>query len=962
MQYKIHTRSPNNINRLHFFPNLLTYYNRHILTIKFYTSVHTVSFVVNTNMSMGATKDVVKYVMLVSCGSFNPPTFMHLRMFELAKNYLQANTNCYAFAGMMSPVNCLYKKKDLISGEHRLAMCRQATSSSDWIFVDPWECEQKQWSRTVLVLRHARELLKSVKETSETPATYTALLNICMRHKEKLMEGNNCQIMLLCGADFLESFSVPGLWASEDIEEIVKTFGLVVITRKNSDPFRFVHESDILYRYRKNIHLITEWIPNEISSTAIRRALKRNESVQYLIPEVFVMVFKTFRFGTCFLLKDFFPNPVCCKFCSKRISSTDTRHQPDWIDEFIDKNFNLRKSAFDEVMAVGRSCSLRSALIIESTGNSLSRRNMPQLKHKFNISEGNQAVYICEFKDSLSFNRFLDQVSQKFTSNVFPMKSRIIKCNRGVSEMDVHSFPKLACGFEKIDFNHLYSLLGNASTANQQIDILFQHTKIHKEGMRLRFFLTTLIEDAVRRCFPFAICRPFGSTVNGFAQKNCDLDVNIQLCTESIDKLSADQYYFCSRCKPKSERTYIQNTLSILADVLGNFMPSFTHVQKILHARVPIIKLYHQTLGISCDITLDNKSAYKTARVFWLFGKMNAHFKPLLFAVRYWAKQIGLTRPHPGPYITNFHIICLVTFFLQSRSPPLLPAIDKLLKNDFQMNEWIKDHVYPKTKTIELLVEFFNFYSKNVNCQICELNLRTATVKSKPSSSLLVIWNPFEEGHNVCKNINEEEFQRFLLAIKEAANITESMKYKKDIDDPNWGLLSLFLPSNYTFGISWKSNLNDHHEHHSNLQVNELLSNFGENRATPSQVSLFTDIYFIVFRLKNYDDLSFSLMERGSCKEHTNDVEDQKIKVSYPKGTYSPYCQSFTIEKEDHTLGVRFCSYNVPHPMEDRILLHIETDKSVSAVDIFKRGLKQASFIFETLKTKVEEAVSKYKN
>ncbi|KRZ33416.1 Nicotinamide mononucleotide adenylyltransferase 1 [Trichinella pseudospiralis] len=894
------------------------------------------------NMTMGATKDVVKYVMLVSCGSFNPPTFMHLRMFELAKNYLQANTNCYAFAGMMSPVNCLYKKKDLISGEHRLAMCRQATSSSDWIFVDPWECEQKQWSRTVVVLRHARELLKSVKENLETPATYTALLNICMKHKEKLMQGNNCQIMLLCGADFLESFSVPGLWASEDIEEIVKTFGLVVITRKNSDPFRFVHESDILYRYRKNIHLITEWIPNEISSTAIRRALKRNESVQYLIPEGVINYIKQNAL-------------ICCVGC--------VGHQPDWIDEFIDKNFNLRKSAFDEVMAIGRSCSLRSALIIESTENSLSRRNMPQLKHKFNISDGNQAVYICEFKDSLSFNRFLDQVSQKFASNVFPMKSRIIKCSRGVSEMDVHTFPRLACEFEKIDFNHLYSLLGNASTANQQIDILFQHTKIHKEGMRLRFFLTTLIEDAVRRCFPLAICRPFGSTVNGFAQKNCDLDVNIQLYTESIDKLSADQYYFCSRYKPKSERTYIQNTLSILADVLGNFMPSFTHVQKILHARVPIIKLYHQTLGIRCDVTLDNKSAYKTAKVFWLFGKMNAHFKPLLFAVRYWAKQIGLTRPHPGPYITNFHIICLVTFFLQSRTPPLLPSIDKLLKNDFQMNEWIKDHVYSKTKTVELLVEFFNFYSKNVNCEICELNLRTATVKSKPSSSLLVIWNPFEEGHNICKNLNEEEFQRFLLAIKEAANIAESMKYKKDIDDPNWGLLSLLLPSNYTFGISWKSNLNGHHEHHSKLQVDELLSNFVENHATSSHVSLFTDICVLFF-----------LMERGSCKEHTNDVEDQKIKISYPKGTCSPYCQSFTIEKEDHTLGVvlrfiiskypevRFCSYNVPHPMEDRIMLHIETDQSVLAVDVLKRGLKQASFIFETLKTKVEEAVSKYKN
>ena len=29
-----------------------------------------------------------KPVILVSCGSFNPPTFMHLRMFELAANHL----------------------------------------------------------------------------------------------------------------------------------------------------------------------------------------------------------------------------------------------------------------------------------------------------------------------------------------------------------------------------------------------------------------------------------------------------------------------------------------------------------------------------------------------------------------------------------------------------------------------------------------------------------------------------------------------------------------------------------------------------------------------------------------------------------------------------------------------------------------------------------------------------------
>lgn len=55
---------------------------------------------------------------------------------------------------------------------------------------------------------------------------------------------------LLCGADLLESFSIPGLWADEDIETIVGQYGLVVVTRLGTDPWKFVYESDILTKYK----------------------------------------------------------------------------------------------------------------------------------------------------------------------------------------------------------------------------------------------------------------------------------------------------------------------------------------------------------------------------------------------------------------------------------------------------------------------------------------------------------------------------------------------------------------------------------------------------------------------------------------------------------------------------------------------------------------------------------------
>ena len=36
---------------------------------------------------------------------------------------------------------------------------------------------------------------------------------------------------LLCGGDLLESFAVPGLWNEEDLESIVRDYGIVVISR-----------------------------------------------------------------------------------------------------------------------------------------------------------------------------------------------------------------------------------------------------------------------------------------------------------------------------------------------------------------------------------------------------------------------------------------------------------------------------------------------------------------------------------------------------------------------------------------------------------------------------------------------------------------------------------------------------------------------------------------------------------
>ena len=78
-------------------------------------------------------------IVLLACGSFNPPTIMHLRLFELARDFFRTKPGCVVVGGVISPTHDTYKKKSLIPAEHRLEMARRATACSDWIRVSDWE-------------------------------------------------------------------------------------------------------------------------------------------------------------------------------------------------------------------------------------------------------------------------------------------------------------------------------------------------------------------------------------------------------------------------------------------------------------------------------------------------------------------------------------------------------------------------------------------------------------------------------------------------------------------------------------------------------------------------------------------------------------------------------------------------------------------------------------------------------
>lgn len=229
-------------------------------------------------------------VVLLACGSFNPITNMHLRMFELARDHLEDTGEYRVVKGIISPVGDAYKKKGLIESRHRLEMARLSTEDSDWITVDSWESLQPEWVETAKVARHHYDELLAAEQNNDDVDTVKYAKK--RRIEENYFEGSSHrkrrddpQLMLLCGADVLESFGVPNLWKQDDIAEIVGRYGLVCITRSGSDPHRFIHQSDMLWKLRKNIHVVHEWVTNEISATHVRRSLRRGRSVRYLLPD-----------------------------------------------------------------------------------------------------------------------------------------------------------------------------------------------------------------------------------------------------------------------------------------------------------------------------------------------------------------------------------------------------------------------------------------------------------------------------------------------------------------------------------------------------------------------------------------------------------------------------------------------------------------------------------------------------
>lgn len=71
-------------------------------------------------------------LLLVACGSFSPITYLHMRMFEMAADYVKFSTDFELIGGYLSPVSDAYRKAGLVAAEDRFVFFFRLRYVSDW--------------------------------------------------------------------------------------------------------------------------------------------------------------------------------------------------------------------------------------------------------------------------------------------------------------------------------------------------------------------------------------------------------------------------------------------------------------------------------------------------------------------------------------------------------------------------------------------------------------------------------------------------------------------------------------------------------------------------------------------------------------------------------------------------------------------------------------------------------------
>ncbi|EXJ79662.1 hypothetical protein A1O3_07942 [Capronia epimyces CBS 606.96] len=253
----------------------------------------------------------------------------------------------------------------------------------------------------------------------------------------------------------------------------------------------------------------------------------------------------------------------------------------------------------------------------------------------------------------------------------------------------------------------------------------------------------------------------FGSTGNNLGTSDSDVDVCITTDCKEMERV-------CS-----------------IADLLAKH--GMERVVCVSSAKVPIVKIWDPELQVACDINVNNPLALENTELVRAYVGIDSRVRPLAMIIKYWAKRRILNDAALGGTLSSYTWICLALNFLQTRDPPILPALQQQPKLEpkflagvnVAFDRDVQSHKdfgsRNKSSLGELLFHFFRYYSHEFDLEQSVVSVRLGRVLPKVEKSWhllqdnrLCVEEPFNISRNLANTADDTSMRGIHLELRRA--------------------------------------------------------------------------------------------------------------------------------------------------------------------------------------------------
>ncbi|OQR95631.1 Poly(A) polymerase [Thraustotheca clavata] len=283
---------------------------------------------------------------------------------------------------------------------------------------------------------------------------------------------------------------------------------------------------------------------------------------------------------------------------------------------------------------------------------------------------------------------------------------------------------------------------------------LFEALEPSAEEITIKKQATAKMQSLVQEKWPHLYLRAFGSSENGFGCGTSDLDIGL---------------FFED---PNEGITLSWNDrIQILASV-GSILTQNTAMeleQFIYSARVPLLKFWDTQYKISIDISVGNPLALNNTQLLKQYGQVDSRVRPLVFAIKHWAKQRRINDASNGS-LSSYAWINMVIFYLQTRTIPIVPCIPTDDTCCLVSGNPLTHLGSQEDSVGALLTGFFHYYAWEFDYKTDVVSIRAGTTLPKIGKWGLGLgtWrfsieDPFDLQHDVGRVIFHPKGQLLLI-------------------------------------------------------------------------------------------------------------------------------------------------------------------------------------------------------